>query len=113
MRKSNLWIAAILVVAALLGAYAAVAVAGNGHGGNPHTSTATTPQPNSKADNNSGGANGQCPGGPYCSTRNGSPSQNGQGKGKATGKPCAGCVGKADNSSSDPDRPSTRAAKTQ
>jgi len=57
----------------------------------------TTPQPNSNADNNTGGANGQCPGGPYCSTRDGSPSGNGNGKGKATGKPCAGCVGKADN----------------
>src|SRR4029077_1202665 len=44
-----------------------------------------------------GGANGQCPGGPYCSTRDGSPSLNGNGGGKATGKPCAGCVGKADN----------------
>jgi hypothetical protein len=55
------------------------------------------PQTLSTADLNSGGANGQCPGGPYCSTRNGSPSLNGNGKGKATGKPCAGCVGKADN----------------
>jgi len=62
----------------------------------------TQPQPNSNADNKgakSGGnsANGQCPGGPYCSTRDGSPSGNGNGKGKAVGKPCAGCVGKADN----------------
>src|SRR4051794_14031176 len=55
------------------------------------------PQPVSNADQNSGGANGQCPGGPYCSTRDGSPSGNGNGGGKATGKPCAGCVGKADN----------------
>jgi hypothetical protein len=54
-------------------------------------------QPVSKADSNSGGANGQCPGGPYCSTRDGSLSGNGNGGGKATGKPCAGCVGKADN----------------
>ena len=61
----------------------------------------TQPQPNSNADNNTGGANGQCPStgtkGPYCSTRDGSPSMNGNGGGKATGKPCAGCVGKADN----------------
>ena len=57
----------------------------------------TKPQPLSNADKNSGGANGKCPGGPYCSTRNGSPSGNGNGKGKAVGKPCAGCVGKADN----------------
>jgi len=55
------------------------------------------PQPLSNADRNAGGANGQCPGGPYCSTREGSPSLNGNGNGKATGKPCAGCVGKADN----------------
>src|SRR4051794_38464620 len=55
------------------------------------------PQPVSNADQNSGGANGKCPGGPYCSTRDGSPSGNGNGGGKATGKPCAGCVGKADN----------------
>ena len=33
----------------------------------------------------------------YCSTRDGSASQNGEGDGNATGKPCAGCVGKADN----------------
>lgn len=55
------------------------------------------PQPLSGADQNPGGANGQCPGGPYCSTRDGSPSGNGNGNGQATGKPCAGCVGKADN----------------
>ena len=55
------------------------------------------PQPISKADANPGGANGQCPGGPYCSTRDGSPSLNGNGNGAALGKPCAGCVGKADN----------------
>src|SRR3954447_18562073 len=55
------------------------------------------PQPLSGADQNAGGANGQCPGGPYCSTRDGSPSGNGNGNGQATGKPCAGCVGKADN----------------
>jgi LPXTG-motif cell wall-anchored protein len=56
-----------------------------------------SPQPLSNADQNSGGANGQCPGGPYCSTRDGSPSLNGNGGGEAKGKPCAGCVGKADN----------------
>jgi hypothetical protein len=57
----------------------------------------SSPQPISNADANSGGANGQCPGGPYCSTRDGSPSANGNGGGQAIGKPCAGCVGKADN----------------
>ena len=57
----------------------------------------TSPQPLSNADLNPGGANngGNC--GAYCSTRNGSPSLNGNGNGKAVGKPCAGCVGKADN----------------
>jgi hypothetical protein len=59
----------------------------------------TQPQPKSNADQNTGGANGDC--GSYCSTRDGSPSKNGDpkgtGGGKATGKPCAGCVGKADN----------------
>jgi len=69
-----------------------------GKGGNPPKQQDTTsPQPLSNADQNSGGANGQCPGGPYCSTRDGSPSQNGNGNGNANGKPCAGCVGKADN----------------
>jgi hypothetical protein len=58
------------------------------------------PQPQSTADQNTGGANGKCTGtdnGPYCSTRDGSPSGNGNGGGQAKGKPCAGCVGKADN----------------
>jgi hypothetical protein len=57
----------------------------------------TEPQPISNADANTGGANGQCPDGPYCSTRDGSASGNGSGGGNATGEPCAGCVGKADN----------------
>ncbi len=56
------------------------------------------PQPTSTADQNSGGANGDCPDeGSYCSTRDGSPSMNGNGGGKSVGKPCAGCVGRADN----------------
>ena len=63
------------------------------------------PQPISNADANQGGANGQCPGGAYCSTRDGSESKNGNGGGKATGKPCAGCVGKADNKNPRGQRP--------
>jgi hypothetical protein len=59
----------------------------------------TQPQPKSNADQNTGGANGDC--GSYCSTRDGAPSKNGDpkgtGGGMAAGKPCAGCVGKADN----------------
>ena len=52
------------------------------------------PQPASNADFSGNGANQH---GPYDSTRDGSPSDNGQGDGQATGRPCAGCVGKADN----------------
>ncbi|MCU1460418.1 MAG: Conserved putative secreted protein [Acidimicrobiales bacterium] len=54
----------------------------------------TSPQPPSNADENGTGANVP---GPYDSTRSGLPSGNGNGNGQATGKPCAGCVGKADN----------------
>jgi hypothetical protein len=52
------------------------------------------PQPPSNADFSGNGANTS---GSFDSTRNGSPSLNGSGNGQATGKPCAGCVGKADN----------------
>jgi MYXO-CTERM domain-containing protein len=69
------------------------------------TGSTSSPQPISNADANHGGANGQCPGGAYCSTRDGSPSLNGNGTGKATGKPCAGCVGKADNKNPKGQRP--------
>jgi hypothetical protein len=54
----------------------------------------TEPQPLSGADDNGSGANQR---GPYDSTRDGSPSKNGEGGGEAKGRPCAGCVGKADN----------------
>jgi hypothetical protein len=40
--------------------------------------------------------NGANHSGAYDDTCDGSASQNGNGDGKATGKPCAGCVGKAD-----------------
>ena len=55
------------------------------------------PQLISTADSNLGGANGHCPEGPYCSTYDGSPSDNGNGNGNAVGRPAAGAVGKADN----------------
>ncbi|HJQ44776.1 MAG TPA: hypothetical protein VJ870_00435 [Amycolatopsis sp.] len=58
------------------------------------TSDLTSPQPPSNADFSGNGANTH---GPYDSTRDGSPSGNGSGNGQAIGKPCAGCVGKADN----------------
>src|SRR5207248_801748 len=54
----------------------------------------TSPQPPSSADDNGTGANVTSA---YDSTRDGSASGNGNGDGNATGKPCAGCVGKADN----------------
>ncbi len=72
-------------------------------GGFASTASASTsgspnmPQPISNADANLGGANGQCPGGPYCSTRTGLSSMNGNNNGKAVGRPAAGAVGKADN----------------
>ncbi|MFD8493425.1 LPXTG cell wall anchor domain-containing protein [Amycolatopsis sp. NPDC059657] len=58
------------------------------------TSDTSGPQPPSGADFSGNGANTH---GPYDSTRDGSASANGNGGGQANGKPCAGCVGKADN----------------
>ena len=55
------------------------------------------PQPYSTADRTNTGANTTSSANPYRSTRDGVASLNGSGTGKATGKPCAGCVGKADN----------------
>lgn len=43
--------------------------------------------------------------GAYDSTCDGSPSQNGNGDGKAKGKPCAGCVGNADDKNPPGQRP--------
>jgi hypothetical protein len=63
-------------------------------GGGKSSGDTTSPQPPSKADFSGHGANMH---GPYDSTRDGSPSGNGNGNGNAVGKPCAGCVGKADN----------------
>ena len=67
----------------------AAADPGNGHAathrtqGNAGTSgSPTSPQPQSTADQTGGGANRS---GPYDSTRNGSPSGNGNGKGQAVG----------------------------
>ena len=66
--------------------------------GNSGTSgTYNQPQPYSHADQNNSGANDTSATNQYKSTRDGSASGNGNGGGKATGKPCAGCVGKADN----------------
>ncbi|MCU1590291.1 MAG: Conserved putative secreted protein [Frankiales bacterium] len=66
--------------------------------GNASTSGSyNQPQPYSNADSNNTGANDTSASNPYRSTRDGSPSMNGNGGGNAGGKPCAGCVGKADN----------------
>jgi hypothetical protein len=117
-RRTAALLPAVLVGWLMLGSASALATQSNshakGHTTKTQSSTASSnsdhsqgnagtsgdpnsPQPQSKADQNSGGANGQCPGGTYCSTRDGSPSLNGNGGGQAKGKPCAGCVGKADN----------------
>ena len=73
--------------------------------GKPSAAPTNSPQPKSNADTNPGGANngGDC--GAYCSTRDGSKSGNGEGGGAANGKPCAGCVGKADNKNPPGQRP--------
>ena len=71
-----------------------VSASPGGHGNSPAHQIYTSAQPTSNADYSGNGANVH---GPYDSTRDGSASQNGKGDGKAGGKPCAGCVGKADN----------------
>ena len=102
----------IVLLVALAAFVAAPNIVGAASGSSDHSQgTAgtsgdpTQPQPLSNADKNPRGANngGNC--GAYCSTRNGSPSLNGNGNGKATGKPCAGCVGKADNKNPPGQRP--------
>jgi hypothetical protein len=75
----------ILVTAASTTAYA-----GDDHG-----------KGNGKASSSS--ANSDC--GEYCSTRDGSPSGNGNGGGEAKGRPCAGCVGNADDKNPKGQRP--------
>jgi len=79
---------------------AALADSDHSHGNASTTGDPNKPQPESRADQNNGGANSYtCPSdpGPYCSTRDGSPSLNGNGKGVAKGRPAAGSVGRADN----------------
>jgi hypothetical protein len=89
--------AAVTVAAAPLVTVTAPGNSDHSKGNASTVGSPTSPQPKSNADKNPGGANngGNC--GDYCSTRNGSPSMNGNGGGQANGKPCAGCVGKADN----------------
>ncbi|MCW2572424.1 MAG: hypothetical protein JWO88_2482 [Frankiales bacterium] len=68
-----------------------------GVGGGQPSGDITKPQPFSNADSNNTGANDTSATNQYRSTRNGATSLNGNGGGKQTGQPCAGCVGKADN----------------
>jgi hypothetical protein len=96
----------------LLSGTVAYAAQGNGNGnaggnttatdtGGGSGSTATTGPGNSSqgcdASHNSDTGHGANQGGPYDNTCDGSPSGNGNGNGQATGKPCAGCVGNADD----------------
>ncbi len=82
-------------VALLIGGSALIStVAGAAPGSGKAHQVQTAPQPPSNADLSGNGANTN---GAYDSTRDGSPSGNGNGNGEAAGKPCAGCVGKADN----------------
>jgi len=95
-----------LVLTAMVSSVPARAAQKDGAGGGKPAPAATnSPQPKSNADMNKGGANngGDC--GAYCSTRDGSASGNGNGGGEAKGKPCAGCVGKADNKNPQGQRP--------
>jgi hypothetical protein len=62
------------------------------HDGEATSAPATTAAPVTVA---SSGANRDC--GAYCPSGVGLPSGNGNGGGAATGKPCAGCVGNADD----------------
>jgi hypothetical protein len=92
-RVARLAFAAVLLIGggtALIASSVGAAPAGNGVA----HQVATDPQPASGADFSGHGANTH---GPYDSTRDGSPSGNGNGNGEAAGKPCAGCVGRADN----------------
>jgi hypothetical protein len=102
LRVSLAFVAAIVAFGLAPGL--ALADPGNGQGGgithNPNVPPGqsdqdlTAPQPSPDTDFSGNGANVE---GPYDSTRDGSPSQNGDGGGEAVGLPCAGCVGEADN----------------
>src|SRR3954451_10455985 len=71
----------------------------------PLTSGVTAACPNPKNSNPNFSGNGANTSGAYNSTCDGSASGNGNGNGNATGKPCAGCVGAADNKNPPGQRP--------
>ena len=91
--------AALLLLSWVAPAVAATADRGAHHISSVGGTGTTSPQPLSGADQGGNGANpGTADGcGAYCSTRDGSASHNGNGGGSATGRPCSGCVGAADN----------------
>src|SRR4051794_4299422 len=74
---------------------------GDSSQGGGSNSTATSGPGNSSqgcdGSHNSDTGHGANHSGPYDNTCDGSPSGNGNGNGNATGKPCAGCVGNADD----------------
>lgn len=98
-RVTSVAAGALLATVALGGTAYAGSPSGRGaHHGAATSGPLTAPQPLSTADRGGRGANPGTPEGcgAYCSTRDGSASGNGKG-GAGTGKPCAGCVGRADN----------------
>jgi hypothetical protein len=110
--RSRLAVGCVVVTAALSsGSFTGAALAAPKH---DKFGDLSQPQPTSNADGTGNGANPgtdceerQPNGNPvvsgriYCSMRNGSASLNGNGNGNgngnANGRPCAGCVGRADN----------------
>ncbi len=61
------------------------------------TTASAVPSTECSVSHHSDTGHGANQGGPYDSTCDGSASQNGVGSGNATGRPCAGCVGNADD----------------
>jgi hypothetical protein len=69
-------------------------------GGGSHSTATSGPGSSGQGcdgSHNSNTGHGANHSGPYDNTCDGSPSLNGNGNGQATGKPCAGCVGNADD----------------
>jgi hypothetical protein len=63
----------------------------------PAATAGANPTQGCDGSHHSDSGNGANHSGPYDNTCDGSPSLNGNGNGAATGKPCAGCVGNADD----------------
>ena len=82
--KRSTWIVLTAIIALVV-----LSFAGSAFAANPNAGCNQTPYENSSGN----GANHS---GAYDDTCDGSASQNGNGGGNANGKPCAGCVGNAD-----------------